>query len=61
MIEAAKDKEFTVRLTVIQSLGEQGPAAKEAIPALQVIADTENRQEIQRAALEALRKIEQKK
>jgi HEAT repeat protein len=59
LIRALNDKEPNVRLEVIRALGEAGPAAKSAVPAILEQTKGYARKDIYRAALEAVQKIQQ--
>jgi HEAT repeat protein len=59
LIEALKDQRVYVRRLIVESLGQIGPQAKDAVPALRTALQDEE-SDIRRLAAKALEKIERK-
>ena len=57
LIEALKDKDYKVRLRAALGLGEIGPAAKDAVPALKAMSETDPEASGRRSAETALKRI----
>ena len=59
LIDALKDKDAIVRGEIAESLGEIGPDAKDAAPALTALLKDKNK-DVRKNAAEALKKIQEK-